>query len=207
MGPGEITGRVAGELRIKRLQMASGSPDRLISQFKIDANDVVGRCVSIVPGTSTDERARLEKEFPNQFALLRDGAYRCAECIAAGKYELLGKQVSVTPSMDWHADPSTGHTWSKDFFGRVSYHKIPEHVDFKDIWELGRQQYVVELSRSWLMAGDASHGELARDMMLSWIDGNPFCHGIHWTSGLEVGVRAISWILSLIHISEPTRPY
>ena len=128
MGLGEITGRVAGELRIKRLQMASGSPDRLISQFKIDANDVVGRCVSFVPGTSTDERARLEKEFPNQFALLRDGAYRCAECIAAGKYELLGKQVSVTPSMDWHADPSTGHTWSKDFFGRVSYHKIPEHV-------------------------------------------------------------------------------
>ena len=202
MGLGEITGRIAGELRIKRLQMASGSPDRLISQFKIDANDVVGRCVSIVPGTSTDERARLEKEFPNQFALLRDGAYRCAECIAAGKYELLGKQVSVTPSMDWHADPSTGHTWSKDFFGRVSYHKIPEHVDFKDIWELGRQQYVVELSRSWLMAGDASHGELARDMMLSWIDGNPFCHGIHWTSGLEVGVRAISWIWALANLHD-----
>ena len=202
MGLGEITGRVAGELRIKRLLMASGSPDRLISQFKIDANVVVDRCVLVVPGTSADERARLKKEFPNHFALLRDGAYQCAECIAAGKYELLGKQVLITPSMDWHTDPSTGYTWSQDFFGRVSYHKIPEHVDFKDIWELGRQQYVVELSRSWLMSGDTSHGELARDMILSWIDGNPFCHGIHWTSGLEVGVRAISWIWALANLHD-----
>ena len=202
MGIGEIAGRVAGELRIKRLLMAAGSPDRLISQFKISGREVVDRCVAIVPGTSAGERSRLEKEFPNYFALLRDGAYRRAECIAAGEYELLGKQVSITPSMDWHTDPSTGYTWSKDFFGRVSYHKIPKHVDFKDIWELGRQQYVVELSRSWLMTGDTSHAELARDMILSWIDGNPFCHGIHWTSGLEVGVRAISWIWALANLHD-----
>ena len=202
MGIGEIAGRVAGELRIKRLLMAAGSPDRLISQFKIGGREVVDRCVAIVPGTSAGERSRLEKEFPNYFALLRDGAYRRAECIAAGEYELLGKQVSITPSMDWHTDPSTGYTWSKDFFGRVSYHKIPKHVDFKDIWELGRQQYVVELSRSWLMTGDTSHAELARDMILSWIDGNPFCHGIHWTSGLEVGVRAISWIWALANLHD-----
>ena len=198
----EIIGRIAGEIRIKRLQKSTGRQPQLISQFKIPADTVVDRCVSLVPGASSKEQDRLKREFSDLHESILNSCQRRAQQIAAGEYELLGKPVTITPSMNWHTDPSTGYTWSKDFFGRVSYHKIPEHVDFKDIWELGRQQYVVELSRSWLMASDTSHAELARDMILSWIDGNPFCHGIHWTSGLEVGVRAISWIWALANLHD-----
>ncbi|MCA9139530.1 MAG: heparinase II/III family protein, partial [Planctomycetales bacterium] len=40
------------------------------------------------------------------------------------------------------------------------------------------------------------------DMVLSWIKNNPFGIGIHWTSGLEVAMRAISWIWMLANLKE-----
>jgi len=202
MGPGEISGRVLAGLRVKRLQWTHRTSGKLAKRYAIPVNDVIARSVSLIPGIATSELARLESESSQDFQSMCDAARRRAQRIVAGEYELLGKSVSITPDLNWHADSSTGYVWPDDFFSQVSYHKIPEQVDFKNIWELGRQQYVVELSRSWLLGGDLAHGTLARDMILSWIESNPFCKGIHWTSGLEVAMRAISWIWTLANLSE-----
>ncbi len=202
MRPAEIGSRVLSELRVHRLHRYSSHPEKQADQYVIPANEVVARSVTLVPGVKAAERAKLERDFPIDFELLCDASQKRSKQIVAGEYELLGKPAPITPCLDWNTDPSTGYTWSDEFFGRVSYHKIPQHVDFKNIWELGRQQYGVELSRSWLLNNDLAQGELARDMILSWIDGNPFCKGIHWTSGLEVAMRAISWIWTLANLSE-----
>ena len=202
MGPGEIGSRVLAELRVKRLHRHSSYPEKQAAHYVIPANEVVARSITLIPGVAPTELAKHKHDFPKDFGSMCDASQSRARQIVAGEYELLGKPAYITPSLDWNTDPSTGYTWAAEFFGQVSYHKIPEHVDFKNIWELGRQQYVVELSRSWLLNGDLAQGELARDMMLSWIEGNPFCKGIHWTSGLEVAMRAISWIWTLANLSE-----
>lgn len=202
MGIAEIAGRISGEFRINRLRQASGRNKNWSSRFTVPTEIAIQRCLALVPGARSTERVELNREFHMIAETMRNNCAQRAEAIVNGRHTLLGKPVSIDPAIDWHRDPSTGHRWSYDFFNDISYHKIPSHVDFKDIWELGRQQYVVELSRSYLLNANLEHANLAREMIISWIDGNAFCKGIHWTSGLEVAMRSISWIWTLANLHE-----
>ena len=202
MKSSEIMGRLACEWRVNRLVNAASRSRDWDAMFSVPVSEVIRRCVDVVPGVQRNELADFQSRLPSAFQTMSDRSAECGRQILSGQYDLLGKTPRIAPNIDWNSDPDTGHTWSSDIFTKVAYHKSPEHVDFKNIWELGRQQYVVELSRSWLLTGDESHGAMARDMMLSWIEQNPFCKGIHWTSGLEVGVRAISWIWTLANLND-----
>jgi len=75
-------------------------------------------------------------------------------------------------------------------------------VDVKYVWELGRQQYLAELARGWLLAREERFAEQARTLMLDWIQCNPLYEGVHWTSALEVAMRAISWIWTVAALAE-----
>ncbi|QEF99618.1 Heparinase II/III-like protein [Stieleria maiorica] len=202
MGPAEVGGRVLSELQVKKLHWAARQNGSSNREFAVPVETAIQRCIDLVPGSGQSELARLRTQYPQYFQSLQKKSESIGGRIASGSYSLLGKPFSADPKICWNTDPTTGHTWSDDFFKQVAYHKSPGHVDFKNIWELGRQQYAVELSRSWLLNGNRQHGELARDMVLSWIFHNPFCRGIHWTSGLEVAMRAISWIWTLANLRD-----
>ncbi len=40
---------------------------------------------------------------------------------------------------------------------------------------------------------DERYAEAAAEQLRSWWSANPFLTGVHWTSGIEAGVRLISW--------------
>ena len=44
------------------------------------------------------------------------------------------------------------------------------------------------------MTGDRRYAERAGSHLQSWWQENPFLSGIHWTSGIELGIRLISWV-------------
>ncbi|KAA5546277.1 hypothetical protein FYK55_05165 [Roseiconus nitratireducens] len=194
MPPGELLGRAAGHWGIQRLKRMARTPENWTGQVAGMEAEIAAACQTLVPGTRPDQRERLAREFPRELKMLCQSTERVAGRIAVGEYHLLGQPVRVDRPIDWHADPVSGHRWDDAFFSRVSYHRIPEHVDFKHIWELGRHQYLVELTRSGLLNGVESHLELARHVLESWLAQNRFGHGIHWTSGLEVAMRSMSWI-------------
>src|SRR5208337_789658 len=49
------------------------------------------------------------------------------------------------------------------------------------------------LACAWWLTGHAKYAERAALHLTSWWRDNPFLEGIHWTSGIEVGLRLISW--------------
>ncbi|MCA9140727.1 MAG: hypothetical protein KDB00_28335, partial [Planctomycetales bacterium] len=167
MPPSEIAGRMKGVAQVRMMQRKSIQGSSWASRFDVDCSGVIDRCVELVPGSRKDEIQQLRIEYPKYFEALRAETGRFAECIVAGEYLLLGKKVVVDPGLAWDTDPSTGYKWPNIFFCKVAYQKTPENVDFKNIWEIGRQQYVVELSRAWLLGGDTRYAELSRDMVLS----------------------------------------
>ncbi|MGB0597091.1 MAG: heparinase II/III domain-containing protein [Rubripirellula sp.] len=202
MGPREVAGRLLVEADIIRLKWMTEHPEKICSQMDLGCSRVFDRCLELVPGASHAELEQVGRESPQAFLEARAFSDDVGKQLLDGKFEFLGKAIPVSPHVDWHADPISGFRWEDGFFSTVSYNKIPDHVDFKYVWELGRQQYVVEMARAWQLTGNPINAEFARDMILSWIDGNPFCKGIHWTSGLEVGVRGISWVWVLAHLNE-----
>ena len=121
----------------------------------------------------------------------------------SGSWEMLGHTFDLTGDVDWHRDPRTGHRFPRTFYANVPLHQdVDDDVDVKYVWELGRHQFLPELARVWLFSGNEHCANQTRRLVLSWIDQNPVYEGVHWTSGLEVAVRGISWIWTLATLAD-----
>uniref|UniRef100_A0A7C4QNA0 Alginate lyase family protein n=1 Tax=Schlesneria paludicola TaxID=360056 RepID=A0A7C4QNA0_9PLAN len=184
--------RLAWRLSRKPAQQPCGDEKALLRQAS-----------SLVAGTRVGELDRLRRCRPEMGdAILAQAASRCCK-IRSGCWTMLGHDFDLTGDIDWHGDPRTGHQFPRVFYADVSLHQnVGGPVDVKYVWELGRQQYVAELARGWLLTGDDVNAGLARGLILGWIKHNPLYEGVHWTSGLEAAMRAVSWIWALAALAE-----
>ncbi|MCO8122500.1 heparinase II/III family protein [Stieleria sp. TO1_6] len=120
-----------------------------------------------------------------------------AESIMEGKWLMLGHPFDLTGVIDWHCDSRTGFQWKREFYSDIPLYNLPGETDVKYPWELSRHQFLPELARDYQLNGSDRSAEYARELMLDWIVQNPLYEGVNWTSGLEVAMRAISWIWTL----------
>ena len=54
--------------------------------------------------------------------------------------------------------------------------------------------HVTVLAAAFALSGDERYAERAASHLRSWWAQNPFLSGVHWTSGIETGLRLISWV-------------
>ena len=68
------------------------------------------------------------------------------------------------------------------------------------MWEISRLQHLTLLATAWFVSGDEAYACRVAEQLRSWWRENPFLSGIHWTNGIELGVRLISlaWIRRLL---------
>ena len=64
----------------------------------------------------------------------------------------------------------------------------------KQVWELSRMQHVTVLAAAFAFSARRQYAERAARQLRSWWAQNPFLSGVHWTSGIEVGLRLIAWV-------------
>ena len=81
------------------------------------------------------------------------------------------------------ATPSTCRTANEDAVG-----------DIKQIWELSRHQYLTVLAAAYAITGDERYAERVAEHLRSWWAANPPLRGVHWISGIELGIRLLSWV-------------
>ena len=94
---------------------------------------------------------------------------------------------------DWFTDPRTGRTGPLSRYCFEIDHRAEETVgNIKYVWELSRHHHLTVLAAAYFLTGDGRYAERTREHLTSWWHRNPFLSGVHWTSGIEVGVRLIS---------------
>jgi hypothetical protein len=56
------------------------------------------------------------------------------------------------------------------------------------------------LATAWFLSQDERYAHRVADHLRSWWRENPFLSGVHWTSGIELGIRLVSlvWIRRLL---------
>ncbi len=59
---------------------------------------------------------------------------------------------------------------------------------------MSRHHHITVLAAAWWLTQDERYAETAAHQLRSWWSANPFLTGVHWTSGIEAGIRLISWI-------------
>jgi len=100
---------------------------------------------------------------------------------------------------DWHRDYRYGRQVEPRFAGALNIRDTAVVSDIKYVWEPSRHQYLSALA---FAANAGEHADYLVRSIDSWLHANPYLHGVHWTSSLEVAERIISWALLYPRIAD-----
>jgi hypothetical protein len=125
----------------------------------------------------------------------RESVIAAAERLLAGDWPVLGVPRTDIVDPDWFTDPVTGRRAPDDLLAfRVDHRDEAVTGNVKSVWELSRHHHLTVLAAAWWLTGDERYAVLVDRQLRSWWTANPFLSGIHWTSGIELGIRLTSWV-------------
>jgi len=117
-----------------------------------------------------------------------------ADAILAGNLEVLGVDRTDLRAPDWFRDPTTGRRSDPAQYVFKLNHRNEQAVgNIKQVWELSRHHHLTQLAAAWYLTHDDRYAERVADHLNDWWRSNPFLSGVHWASGIEIGLRLISW--------------
>ncbi len=131
---------------------------------------------------------------PDPQAAIAPDIERLADQIVAHRFPLLGIQLETGPQIRWRRDYQRGIETGPIYFRRIPYLDVTQVGDHKVIWELNRHQHWVVLAQAYRRTGQSLYLSELVSQWESWIQENPFQHGINWCSALEVAFRSLSWV-------------
>ncbi|RNG22227.1 alginate lyase family protein [Streptomyces botrytidirepellens] len=174
MGPREVGGRVGDAVRRRRWR--SARPDcPSVTGARFSAVLPAGTIAAIPP----DAAKRLIAE---------------ADRLMDGHAEYFGVSRDDLADPDWWCDPKTGRRAPWGYAFDVPYRNEDAVGDIKQIWELSRHQYLTVLAAAYAITGDERYAERVAAHLRSWWAANPPLRGVHWISGIELGIRLLSWV-------------
>ncbi len=174
MGPREVAGRVGDTVRRRRWR--SARPDcPSVTGARFTAVLPAGTIAAVPP----DAAKRLVAE---------------ADRLMAGHAEYFGVVRDDLADPDWWYDPKTGRRAPKGYAFDVPYRDEETVGDIKQIWELSRHQYLTVLAAAYAVTGDERYAERVAGHLRSWWVANAPLKGVHWVSGIELGIRLLSWV-------------
>ncbi|OWA13353.1 heparinase [Streptomyces sp. CS113] len=174
MGPREVGGRAGDTVRRRRWRSA-----------RPDAPSVTGaRFTAVLPAQALaavppDAAKRLVAE---------------ADRLMAGHVEYFGVVRDDLADPDWWYDPKTGRRAPGGYAFDVPYRDEDAVGDIKQIWELSRHHYLTVLAAAYAVTGDERYAERVAEHLRSWWAANAPLRSVHWVSGIELGIRLLSWV-------------
>ncbi|MGW7236464.1 alginate lyase family protein [Streptomyces sp. NPDC054804] len=174
MGPREVAGRAGDTLRRRRWR--SAQPDcPSVTGARFTAVLPAGTIAAVPP----DAAKRLVAE---------------ADRLMYGHVEYFGVVRDDLTDPDWWCDPKTGRRAPWGYAFDVPYRNEDAVGDVKQIWELSRHQYLTVLAAAYAVTGHERYAERVAEHLRSWWTANPPLRGVHWISGIELGIRLLSWV-------------
>ncbi|MER7229317.1 alginate lyase family protein [Streptomyces olivaceus] len=174
MGPREVGGRAADAVRRRRWRSA-----RPLCPAVTGARFTAVLPAGAVAAVAPDAAKRLVAE---------------ADRMLAGHVEYFGVLRDDLADPDWWYDPKTGRRAPWGYAFDVPYRDEEAVGDIKQIWELSRHQYLTVLAAAYAVTGDERYAERVAEHLRSWWASNAPLRGVHWTSGIELGIRLLSWV-------------
>lgn len=145
----------------------------------------------LMPRDVTDAVAAAERFHHHEFNLLGSGPFVPVDPDRA-------PQGDYRP-IDWYLDPVRGLRFPRGvpYKEWKLYEMRPGNADVKYPWELARCQHWVTLGQAYRLTGDERFAREISSQLDDFVAANPVGIGINWTCTMDVGLRAVSWVLAL----------
>ena len=125
----------------------------------------------------------------------RDAVMVAADEILAGRWTVLGVPRHDIDEPDWFFDPVTGKRAPQEqYCFSIDHRDVQVTGNVKQVWELSRFHHVTVLAAAFAFSRNEKYAERAAAQLRSWWAQNQALTGVHWTSGIEIGLRLISWV-------------
>lgn len=142
------------------------------------------------------EREAVVRAWRESFPRSVERTLDAADGILDNRIPVFSRTVAYGERIDWHLDPVSGLRAPLSFYRDIDTLDPAAIGDAKHIWEPNRHNFLLHLGRASWVTGDRRYFGKWRDVILSWIEENPYNRGINWESSLELAFRAINWIWS-----------
>jgi hypothetical protein len=144
---------------------------------------------------SIAQREAMRRLFDTQYRAEREDMRARAAETRAHRFSFFGETFQYGREIPWQEDPVTHAAWPARYHADVRVHVGDEGCgDVKHVWELSRQQYLVDLGRAVFLDHDRDSLASLQFLVRSWMAGNPYATGVHWSCALEPAFRAFSWL-------------
>lgn len=165
---------------------------------------------------------REERRFAGRYAVTSDLFYDASGTTGVFRAESFGIRCDVVPdgyrpglypmllggygykdfSCKWHAGFQTQGEWPLEPSYRLAYKQNDTVGDARCNWELNRHFQFPLLAADYLVTQKREFISDLKRQFDDWNSRNPFLWGISWTSVMEVAIRSISWMLTLVFLEK-----
>lgn len=178
MSPREIAGRGVTVARARAWRTEMDAP---VPPLPVPAP----RFTAVLPAGTLDEVP----------AAGRAALLHTADLVMDGHATYFGVDRHDLVAPDWSLDPKTGSRAPTDAYAfDVPYRDEHAVGDVKQLWEPSRHQHLTVLAAAYALTGDDRYAHRVADHLKSWWAANPPMRGVHWISGIELGIRLLSWV-------------
>lgn len=181
MGPSEIAGRVNDQAL------------RLLWRCRAPAVSALAKAHPLPgPRQARPKVLPAPSEAP---AVARQRVIEQAENILQGRWRIFAyDHPDFGANPDWFVDISSGKRAPSGVYAfAIPYRDEKQTGNIKYIWEPSRHQHLTILAAAYYLTADERYARRVADHLQSWWRENPFPLGPHWISGIEIGLRLISW--------------
>jgi hypothetical protein len=118
-----------------------------------------------------------------------------ADDLLAGRLRIFGREIALPrQGRDWFLEPECDIFAPSEAYAFDIDARDPAVVgNHKFLFEPSRLQHASLLAAAYALSARDAYAELAAQQLQSWWRANPFLTGVHWTSGIEVGLRLVSF--------------
>jgi len=134
------------------------------------------------------------------------------------KFDLLGSGPTKFGEINWHVDFRLKNQDKKAdvSFCKTRFYQEPEFgesktkqfaKDIKLPWELSRCYHFAVLGYAYKKTKNKKYSDAFFTQLDDWIEKNPYLLGPNWMCPMEVGIRAINWLVGFYYFEPKNKKY
>jgi hypothetical protein len=182
MAPAEVLYRL--QLKVKeplvRRKISSLSLPHSLADILTDADTSIGWLPIVSTASLISEKFMAE-------------IIQQADDVCDHRIRLFGNSFNLGDEIDWYKDYAHDVNCPRIDYAKINY-RIPSQTgDIMYIWWLNRHQHLMPAAIAYYLTGDSHYSDEVLGQLESWLGECPYPIGPAWLTGIEVGIRLLTW--------------
>jgi hypothetical protein len=116
-----------------------------------------------------------------------------AEHVCAGHCTVMGSEYCFLDGMDWYTDPRRGVTYPRVPAWQINYRTGAQPDAIMPVWWLNRHQHLMPVAVAYFVTGEERYAQTIAQQLEHWLGACEYPYGPAWCTGIEAGVRVLTW--------------